>query len=133
MSAVNRLRWCLEAKTSVSQPKSPEILTTSNPNQRADNVNRRTSESITLCRRNEMAGIDGICLFGIVNVSESIEMPSSSQRNSQSAPIAAMKQTMPAIMRLPVAVAVMEKKQNPRSATANSKAKIFQLRNRPAA
>ena len=95
MSAVNRFRWCLEAKTSVSRPQSPEILTTSNPNQRADNVNRRTSESITLCRRNEMAGIDGICLFGIVNVSESVEMPSSSQRNSQSAPIAAMNRRCP--------------------------------------
>ena len=95
MSAVNRFRWCLEAKTSVSRPKSPEILTTSNPNQRADNVNRRTSESITLCRRNEMAGIDGICLFGIVNVSEFVEMPSSSQRNSQSAPIAAMNRRCP--------------------------------------
>ncbi len=58
-------------------------------------------------------------------------MPSSSHQNSESAAIPAMKQTMPAIMRPPVPVVIMtEKKQNPRSPTANSKAKIFQFRNR---
>jgi hypothetical protein len=104
MSAVKRLRWSLEAKTSLSEPKSPEILTTSNPNQRADIVNRRTSRSNTVRRRNEKAGIQGICLVGIVSVWESIEMPSSSRWNSQSAPIPAMTPTMPGAARLPVVV-----------------------------
>src|SRR5271170_2669230 len=112
MSAVKRRRWRLEAKTNMSQPKSPEIFATSNPNQRADKVNRRTSDSITVRRRSEMIGIDGICLVGIVSVSESIEMPSSSHRNSESRAIPGMKQTMPANTRLAVVAKVaIEKKQ----------------------
>jgi hypothetical protein len=85
MSAVKRLRWAREAKINKFQPKSPVILTTSNPSQRADIVNRRTSDSSTVCCRTDKTGINRIRLVGIVSVFWSIEMPDNSRRKSQRA------------------------------------------------
>src|SRR5271166_1004217 len=85
MSAMKGRRCPLEAKTNISEPKSPETLTTSNPNQGADTVNRRTSESNTVRRQNDKSGIHGIRFVGIKIASELIAMPASSDNSRQSA------------------------------------------------
>jgi hypothetical protein len=104
-------------------------LATSNPAHPGDNVNRRTSDSNTVRRRSDKAGIHRIWFTGIVSVLESIEMPGSSRQNSHSAPIPANAHTTPGGQALPIVATA--KAPKPRSATANSKAIIFQLRNRP--
>jgi|SRR5271165_7691640 len=93
---MNLRRCAFEEKTSTSEPKSPEILTTSNPDHGGDTVSRRTSDSATVRRQNDSKGNHWLRFVGIEIASELIEMPFSSRKTIQSAPTATRTPRMPA-------------------------------------